>query len=195
MRRAGRKHNYLKYKFLYFQIAIAILLFMMYIFANAPELLILIHRAKLLPILKTLFGILIAYVAGPLLVIYLVRRAFLEHKGITAVNWRSYLNDSLYNDFCSQPSDIEPDDVVYWKTQEIIAQKRAANGGGLDYAFTGQGANPDDGKSGNTRVVAPESQPADLPVNDEPVADVPETDPLEDIPKFDPNGPNPFKQG
>ncbi len=185
MRRAKRKHNLFKYKFLFFQTAIGILLLLMYVFANAPDLLILIHQAKVFPLLKTFLGILIAYVVGPLLVIYLTRRAVLEHKGIISVNWRTYLNDSLYNDFCSQPSDIEPDDMDYWKTQEIIARKKAENGNGFDYAFNRKEANPE-----MVYSMRDDTEPL------ESLADVvPETDPLEGLPDYDPNGPNPFARG
>lgn len=132
--------------------------------------------------MKTLAGVLIAYAAGPLLVIYLVRKAVLEHKGITEVNWRTYLNDPLNNDFCSQPSDIEPDDQDYWKTQEIIARKRAEQGGGLEYAVNRKALDPD-------TVVSILNGTADHEVKD---THIPEGDPLEGLPEYDPNGSNPF---
>lgn len=184
MRRAGRKLNLSKYKFLYFQTAVFILMIILYVIANAPDLIILIHNAKILPLLKEFFGIVIAYAVGPVIVIYLVRKAVLEHKGITEVNWRTYLNDSLYNDFCSQPSDIDPEDQTYWKTQEIIARKRAEQGGGLDYAVNRKALDPD-------TVVSIMNGTADHEVID---ALIPERDPLEGLPEYDPSGPNPFKR-
>ena len=86
MRRARRKLNLSKYKFLYFQTAVFILMIILYMIANAPDLMVLIHNARILPLLKEFLGVVIAYAAGPLIVIYLVRKAVLEHKGITEVN-------------------------------------------------------------------------------------------------------------
>lgn len=185
MRRARRKLNLSKYKFLYFQTAVFILMIILYMIANAPDLMVLIHNARILPLLKEFLGVVIAYAAGPLIVIYLVRKAVLEHKGITEVNWRTYLNDSLYNDFCSQPSDIDPNDDRYWKTQEIIARKRAENGGGLDYAVNGKALDPD-------TVVSILNGTSDRRVPEDGMTD---GDPLEGLPEYDPNGPNPFQKG
>ncbi len=150
---------------------------LLYVIANAPDLLFLIRDAKLLPLLRTFIGIVVAYAAGPLIVIYLVRKAMIEHKGITGVNWRTYLNDSLYNDFCAQPSDIDPDDINYWKTQEIIARKRAEQGGGLEYVTNRKALDPETVYSTMDGTAGPESQ-ADS---------VPEGDLLEGLPEFDPN--------
>lgn len=182
MRRARRKLKLSKYKFLYLQVAVIFLACGGYVILNAPALIVFIHNAKTFALLKTFLGIFIAYVTGPLIVIYLVRRAIHEHKGITVVNWRTYLNDSLYNDFCAQPSDIDPNDQDYWITQEIIARKRAEQGGGLDYAVNGKALDPD-------TVVSIMNGTANHEIKD---ALIPEGDPLECLPEYDPNGPNPF---
>jgi|GEM_PF-2480970 uncharacterized integral membrane protein len=184
MRRARRKRNFSKYKFLYFQTAVGILLILLYIIGNAPDLIVMIHEAKVLPLLKMMIGIIVAYVAGPLIVIYLVRSAILQHKGITSVNWRTYLNDSLYNDFCSQPSDIDPNDIRYWKTQEIITRKREEQGGGMEYITNRKSLDPETVDA----ILDGKARPGDQ------ADSIPEGDPLEGLPEFDPNGPDPFKR-
>ncbi|MBN1892655.1 MAG: hypothetical protein JW780_07730 [Clostridiales bacterium] len=220
MRRSRRKTNVLKYKFLYVQIILGAILFTGFLLFYAPELIIIVHQTNLIGLLRILLGITIAYVAAPLIVIYIVRAAILEHKGMTRVNWRTYLNDSLYYEFCSQPSDVDPNDYAYWKTQEIIASKRAEHGEGFGYAvsgsMTGKNKNTVGDETEDTETVetaqeaSNDTEPAEAketaearkglardasPDASEESAARPKADPLAGLPKYDPNGPNPFTRG